>query len=159
MRKESENEVKGLRVKTALLPARTGVKVFYAFTQVVGAAFARGISAAESADNLSKMRLDTLADALERVFDKVGPDDVLSLCEKLLESTKVLIDGEWKDCTKDFDEIFAGRYRTLFDICAWVFEENFNEVFSFSVIAARFKSAMADVKADKSTSSRRSVRK
>lgn len=161
MRKESETEIREMRFRTTQLPATKGINVFTMVTRLAGAGLAKGLSAAESADSLRTMQLDKIGEALETIMEMIGPEQVVALIKDLLECTEARVDGAWKPCTgEDFDSIFAGRYRTMFDACSWVFEENFNEVFSLSSIVDKVKAVLVEVRTKaKSTSSKRSGKK
>ena len=137
-----------------MLPATKGLNVFTICTRLLAHAIQSGTAAiSEGGSAIGDVQLGSIGAAIGALFEKIEPGQMAGLAKDLLQSTEISIgDGEWESLKEGFDDHFAGKYKTLYQVAGWVFEVNFQEVFTFSSIASKLKAVLADQKSKGSTS-------
>jgi hypothetical protein len=143
MIKTEEKKIDDLDVAVTQFPARFGFKMQARLLKVFGPVIGKMLSGADL-NNVKQgldtdIKLDMLADAIELLFKSMDEDSAMKLVMDLLQSTR--IGGqEINDVT--FDNIFPGKYSTLFKVIGYVLEVNFGSFLGGSSIGKMVKSAV-----------------
>jgi len=143
MRKIKEKEIGGVQWRTKMLPVGEGINVSAQAGRVVAVAIEKGYGAATKGEGALDADATSIAKAISGVLDYIGPDELPTFAKRLLQCTDMKEGDEWLPLSECFDDAFAGAYKMLFEVCAWVFKVNFEDVFSFASIAKDKVAALA----------------
>lgn len=128
---EEEKEIGGIRFYTKQLPATRGFALFTRLVKTAGPVIAALGGVNPEADMISA--IGPLAEGLKNL----NPDEVVDLALAVMVNTYAVIPEQSGDRKLDinkanFDRIFNGRLKNVFEVLAFVIKVNFQDFFGDS---------------------------
>ena len=128
---EEEKEIGGIRFYTKQLPATRGFTLFTRLVKTAGPVIAALGGVNPEADMISA--IGPLAEGLKNL----NPDEVVDLALAVMVNTYAVIPEQSGDRKLDinkanFDRIFNGRLKNVFEVLAFVIKVNFQDFFGDS---------------------------
>ena len=121
---QREKQIDGKTYSLQLLPASTGLAIFFDLVELFGTSIANIADSVRNEDVMLPEEMLTFTHATQLFITNMGNKDMMAIIQALV--SKVHCNGQ----PIDFDTHFAGRYGELAVVIEWVLKENFKDAFT-----------------------------